>query len=241
MKQFPREFEALLSPRGRRVLAGREPSLHHVLARGQSRFVCADDLVTPKVAHEAAALLERALGPKLSPIEVPIPRETITEQARNYAELLPKSTSVESAFMDAGRSPSRQAAQECGLLQMMSSASFHAFAESLSGYPLKKKWGRQALRYRPGDYAGPHTDHHPEEPDARDGYTDVHLTFCTRGVSRQLMVYEQKGLLNQVREVTKSGLVTCYRLPFWHYVTPLEGTKAARRWLLLGTFLDDFE
>jgi hypothetical protein len=33
-----------------------------------------------------------------------------------------------------------------------------------------------------------------------------------------------------------------YRLPFWHYTTPLVGRPgkedAARRWVLLGTFLD---
>jgi len=32
--------------------------------------------------------------------------------------------------------------------------------------------------------------------------------------------------------------VSAYRLPFWHYTTPLEGRGAkAARWLVLGTFL----
>ena len=41
--------------------------------------------------------------------------------------------------------------------------------------------------------------------------------------------------------VAESGCLTLYRLPFWHYTTPLQAkpkqeTKAAR-WVLLGTFL----
>jgi hypothetical protein len=31
--------------------------------------------------------------------------------------------------------------------------------------------------------------------------------------------------------------VTAYRLPFWHYTTPLVGAPKAARWVLLGTFL----
>ncbi len=38
------------------------------------------------------------------------------------------------------------------------------------------------------------------------------------------------------------GGVTCYRLPFWHYTTPMVAKRGreeqARRWVLLGTFLD---
>ena len=38
------------------------------------------------------------------------------------------------------------------------------------------------------------------------------------------------------------GGVTCYRLPVWHYTTPMVAKRGregdARRWVLLGTFLD---
>ena len=96
----------------------------------------------------------------------------------------------------------------------------------------------QVLCYRPGDYAGPHTDHHPESPDHRDGYVDVHLTFCTPGVREQLIVYEENGHLSAQRSIAKSGTVTAYRLPFWHYTTPLQAKPEARRWLVLGSFTD---
>ncbi len=116
------------------------------------------------------------------------------------------------------------------------------FAEALSGYPLRRQWGLQALCYGPGDYAGPHNDHHPDEPLGRDGYTDLHLTFCLEGVEAQWLVYERQGHFSEVAPVATVGGVTCYRLPFWHYTTPLTARPGkagrCRRWVLLGTFLD---
>ncbi len=242
MRAFPSEFEALLSPLGRRVLEGKVPALDGVLARGQGRFVAARGLISQKTADAAARLLDWALGDRLTPMEAPIPPGTIWDMTQNYEERLPKASRVRTAFLDSKRSPGRAAAEACGLVAMLESASFHAFAERLSGYPLRRRWGRQALCYQPGDYAGPHTDHHPEEPEARLGYTDLHLTFCTRGVARQLLVWERKGHLSEVTDVAVGGLVTCYRLPVWHAVTPLEARPRARgharRWVLLGTFLD---
>ena len=98
------------------------------------------------------------------------------------------------------------------------------------------------LAYGPGDYAGPHNDHHPEDAEARDGYTDVHLTFCTPAVARQSLVYAPLGHFSEEANVKTLGGVTAYRLPFWHYTTPLVARPGqqsrARRWVLLGTFLD---
>jgi hypothetical protein len=40
--------------------------------------------------------------------------------------------------------------------------------------------------------------------------------------------------------VARPAAVTAYRLPFWHYTTPLvakRGRSDAARWVLLGTFL----
>jgi len=53
-----------------------------------------------------------------------------------------------------------------------------------------------------------------------------------------LLVYEKQSHLSEVSSIVTRGGVTCYRLPFWHYTTPLEGNAKARRWVLLGTFLD---
>lgn len=79
------------------------------------------------------------------------------------------------------------------MVGLLRSASFAAFAEVLAGRPLRRRWGIQTLCYVPGDYSGPHNDHHPEEAEAKDGYIDVHVTLATRGVAHQWLVYAHDG------------------------------------------------
>jgi hypothetical protein len=242
VKKFPREFEALLTKTGRRVLAGKHPVLSGALAKGQSRFVGAEGLLDAKRSRALAALLEHALGDKMMPMEQAIPRAATWKMKVAYTEKLPKTVKVRTAMLDDDKSPTRAISEEIGLMGMLRSKSFHAFAEALSGYPLRRQWGLQTLCYGPKDYSGPHNDHHPDEPYGRDGYTDLHLTFCNSGVDHQWLVYEQASHLQEIRSVATVGGVTCYRLPFWHYTTPLVAKRgregAARRWVLLGTFLD---
>ena len=91
--------------------------------------------------------------------------------------------------------------------------------------------------YGPGDYAGPHNDHHPQNAAARRGYIDLHLSLCSPGVEHQWLVYSRAGHFSEIASVAGRARVTAYRLPFWHYTTPLAGKKDAARWVLLGTFL----
>jgi hypothetical protein len=112
----------------------------------------------------------------------------------------------------------------------------------VTGRALRRKWGIQVLCYGPGDYSGPHNDHHPEEPEARDGYVDMHVSLTMPGVDHQYLVYAKDGHLTELTRVSTVGGITVYRLPFWHYTTPLLARRGAeatsRRWVLLGTFLD---
>jgi len=232
----PPQFADLLTRRGRAVLEGRVPSVTGILKTGQ-RFVALDGLLDRARSRALLSLLEEQVAPHLSPMEQPIPPETIFAMRHNYEELLPKSVRSKTVTMSS-RSKGARAVERCGVLAMMRSDTFGRFASVLSGREVRRRWGTQLLAYGPGDFAGPHNDHHPEDREARDGYTDVHLTFCTPGVRRQLLVYEQRGYLSQVADVARLGGVTAYRLPFWHYTTPLEGRRGARRWVLLGTFLD---
>jgi hypothetical protein len=64
--------------------------------------------------------------------------------------------------------------------------------------------------------------------------------FANDAVSHQWLVYESRGLLNNIQSINLNGAASAYLLPFWHYTTPLVArpkveTKA-RRWLLLGSF-----
>jgi hypothetical protein len=241
MRRFPDDFADLLTPCGAALLAGRHAQAG-ALASPRTRFLALDGLIDPRQAKAVATLLDHALLPHLRAMTQPIPPETIWGQTQNYAETLPKTMRQQTAHLDNERSAAFRAAAEIGLITCLRSDGYRAFAAALAGRGLKRKYGLQAIAYGSGDYAGPHTDHHPEEPAARGGYLDVHLSFATLAVRDQYLVYAKAGHFTEMVEVTqKPGLVTAYRLPFWHYTTPLRAKpkreKAARRWVLLGTFL----
>jgi hypothetical protein len=226
MRRFPDEFSELLRPRARR--AG---------PRAQTPFFAASDLIAPATAASAFSLLERHLAPTLKPLVRAIPPETIANQTRNYQERLPKTVRNRAADIDGTRSKAAKLAARIGLADMLSSPSYFAFAEKLAGRKLDPAFGRQVLRYGPGDYAGPHTDHHPEEPRAQGGYFDLHISFANKAATRQLLVYARSGHLDRAVDVAGPATIAAYRLPFWHYTTPLEGGPDAARWVVLGTFL----
>ncbi len=219
MARLPTQFADLLTAKGRRVLEGKAHA--GILKTGQ-RFFSAEGLLDAAKSRAVRAWLEANV--RLTPMELPVPPESVWGMTENYAELLPKTVRVQTAMRAA--------------VPFLHSDTFAQFASVLAGRTLRKRWGTQVLAYGPGDYAGPHNDHHPEDAEARDGYTDVHLTFCTPGVQRQLLVYERQGHFSEVADVATLGGVTAYRLPFWHFTTPLQGTARARRWVLLGTFTD---
>jgi hypothetical protein len=220
------QFADLLTARGRRALEGRLPALNGVLKTG-ARFVADARLLDMARCRALLGRLEREVLPTLVPMERGIPPQSIWGLTESYTELLPKTVRCRTA---------RRTGKT--VLRLLRSDTFGRFAEVLSGRKVRPHWGTQVLAYGPGDYAGPHHDHHPDEPRARDGYTDVHLSLCTPAVRQQLLVYAPYAHFTEQQSVAKTGLVTAYRLPFWHYTTPLQGGPGARRWVLLGTFLD---
>jgi hypothetical protein len=241
MDRFPAEFEDMLTAAGRRVLAGRS-RLCGALADPRRRFLAETGLVSERSARASVRLLDRALYDLLEPLEQPIPPETIWEMTKNYGELLPKTVRVRTAYLEQRRERAYRRAGEIGLVGMLQSESFAAFAAALAGRALRRRWGIQLLCYGPGDYAGPHNDHHPEEPAARSGYLDLHVSLSGRGVAQQWLVYAVQGHFSRIVDIATTGGVTAYRLPIWHYTTPLVARESAavataRRWVLLGTFL----
>jgi hypothetical protein len=233
---IPAEFEDLLSRAGRKVLAGTHP-LCGALAEPRTRFLMADDLLDRGKAARVRRTLEAELAGTLEPLDRPIPPESIWDMRRDYAELLPKTSRARTVFFDSRREPGVVAAERLGLVRPMRSASFRAFAEALAGRKLAARWGLQVLRYGPGDYAGPHNDHHPENAKAQRGYIDLHVSLSAPSVQHQWLVLSRAGHFSEIVSLAGACTVTAYRLPFWHYTTPLVGTKRAARWVLLGTFL----
>ncbi len=235
---IPTEFEDLLSAAGRRVLAGTHP-LCGALANPRTRFLARADLLDRAKVARLRRALEAELTGSLEFMERPIPPESISRMRHDYGELLPKTSRAHTIYFESRREPGVKAAERIGLARMMRSASFRAFAEALAGRRLSAGWGLQVLRYGAGDYAGPHNDHHPENKDARGGYIDLHLSLCSPGVAHQWLVYSRAGHFSEIVSVAQPATVTAYRLPFWHYTTPLvtKRGKDAARWVLLGTFL----
>jgi len=233
---IPAEFEDLLSRTGRKVLAGTH-ALCGALADPRTRFLAQDDLLDRAKAGRLRRTLEAELTGTLERMERPIPPETISSMRHDYGELLPKTSRASTIYFESRREAGVKVAERIGLVRLMRSQSFRAFAEALAGRKLASGWGLQVLRYGPGDYAGPHNDHHPENKDAKGGYIDLHLSLCTPGVAHQWLVYSRAGHFGEIGSVASPATVTAYRLPFWHYTTPLAGKPGSGRWVLLGAFL----
>jgi hypothetical protein len=237
---IPGEFEDLLTPAGRRVLAGNMPDVCGALADPRRRFIALTGMVAKAKAEALRRTLERAMAPLLTDLSQPIPPETIWNMKRNYDDWLPKAVRCRTAYLENKRGAGYTRAKELGLIDLLSSQSLIAFAEAVLGRKLDPKGGQQVLRYGAGDYSGPHTDHTPEIKRAAKGYLDFHLSLVGPGVAHQYLVYAKGGHFTEMVPVTESGCLTLYRLPFWHYTTPLQvkpDAKDAARWVLLGTFL----
>ena len=241
MRKFPAEFADLLTRKGRRVLEGRDGATRAALADPARPFVALNGLIAADKADAAWRLLDRALGSHLTLLSQPIPPESITGQTRNYEERLRKTARVMTAYLERRRSRAWAASERIGLIAMTGGASYRQFVETIAGRRTEAEFGRQVLCYRPGDYAGPHTDHHHEDARAAGGYVDMHVSFVGAGVARQSLVYARAGHFTEEVDVARPGCVTVYRLPFWHYTTPLQArataVATARRYVVLGTFL----
>jgi hypothetical protein len=238
---IPTEFEDLLSRAGKRVLAGADADACGALADPRRRFVALSGMVDKAKAERLRLMLEREMSALLTDLSQPIPPETIWEMECNYDDWLPKSVRCRTAYLENRRGAAWKRAKELGLIDLLSSQSMIAFGEAVLGRKLDPRGGQQVLRYGAGDYAGPHTDHTPEIGRAAKGYLDFHLSLVAPGVAHQYLVYAKSGHFTEMVSVAESGCLTLYRLPFWHYTTPLQAKpkqqQKAARWVLLGTFL----
>ena len=236
MRRFPPEFADLLNAKGRSLLDGHPAPL---ITR-RKPFVALQGLLRAEAVHQCRELLQREMSGFLRVLSTAIPPESITGMTKNYSERLPKVMRLKSASMESPRARDSQVAEKIGLWPMLRSPSFRRFAEVVTGLRLDPDVGGQVLCYEPGNYVGPHNDHHPEsDPEAR-GYIDVQITLADKGVRHQWLVYEEAHHLCRMINVAVPSLITVYWLPFWHYTTPLEASPnysgVARRWLILGTF-----
>jgi hypothetical protein len=240
MDRFPDEFEDLLNGKGRRLLR-KAPQLEDLIARRRTPIVLFEGVIDRDVARDCVRLLDESFYSTLHRMHTPIPREALTGMKKNYTDRLSKTVRVRTATLNSARSMALTAAKDIGLSAMMSSPSFRRFAQAVTRENLREDyWARQVICYETGDYSGPHNDHHPERAETRNGFLDFHIMFSNDAVAQQLLVYEDRRFLSAAHDVSKQPAVAVYRLPFWHYTTPLMAKPGqetrARRWLLLGSF-----
>jgi hypothetical protein len=186
--------------------------------------------------------IDRRLATHLRVLRSPIPKDIIRKLKVNYSESLPKTMRIRTADLDAKSGRAKRVAASLGLIAVLKSDELRRFGERVTGKKLQPDPGCQVICYEPGDYSGPHTDHHPEERELRDGYVDIHIMLSSPKVASQLLVYERQGMLNEVAEIGKGMSIAVYQLPFWHYTTPMlarPGADDARRWLLLASYFVD--
>jgi hypothetical protein len=236
MDRFPAEITNLLTVRGRRALAG--DRLAAALAAEHVVYVAG--AIDRDAALALHALLERRMRPLLVSLERPIPPESIANQTRNHQERLVKVARQATAYLERRDSRAFRMAERIGLVALLRSASLRALAERLAGRALDPRSGQQVLRYGAGDYVGPHTDHYPEDPRAASGYIDVHLSFAHHAVRHHALVWAVDGHFTRMADVSRPGGIAIYRLPLWHYTTPLVARRGAAatasRWVALATY-----
>ncbi len=241
MRRFPKEFSELLSPKGLRLLNGDSRNGSGLFRDKNAYFANFSNLIKSDVIDACIRLMDNNLRPHLSIEQREIPPESITRMKVNYQERLAKTMRIKTAFLRRRDARSYRAAEEIGLLEMMRSASFGRFAEALTGFQLEPDWSLQISCYEQGDYAGPHNDHHPENPALKKGFIDLHVMFANNAVAHHYLVYEDRGYFSKIVNINCRGGVSVYQLPFWHYTTPLAAKRGreaeARRWLLLGSFV----
>ncbi len=243
MERFPSELDDLLNARGRRLLA-EAPQLEKLLAQRRTPILVLENVIDDEVARDCIRLLDEAIYPHLRRMHQEVPREALAGMTENYEEMLPKTMRVRTAMFKTRKSRVLDAAREIGLADMMTSKSVVRLAQSVSQPKLRvNDWGRQVICYETGDYSGPHNDHHPQNEGECNGFVDFHLMFSNDDVAQQLLVYEERRFLSAVRDVSSRSALAIYRLPFWHYTTPLMARagreNSARRWLLLASFAYD--
>ena len=236
MNRFPSEFFDLLTQEWKSKLS-QPDGFSASLRKSQSKY-CSFEVISPAIGRACAELLTRAMDGCLQPLCARIPADSISKMRKNYTEQLPKTMHMSTAYLDRCGGKGFRAVERIGLWRMFNSESFRRCAEVLSGYALGD-FKFQVICYRHGDHVGPHNDHHPEIEELRNGYIDLHVSLANEYVAHQWLVWERRGFLSQIRNVNVAGSAAVYKLPFWHYTTPLMGLSGheeqARRWLLLAS------
>ena len=232
-KIFPSEFSDILNGRGLKAL--RDPTQDHNCKLG---FL--SNIIQKKYAEKILQDLNEYFYRNLHIHNATIPHDSIMRMKRNYTEQLGKTMKMKTIDLNNVRTKSYKLALDTGLIEMLHSASYKKMGEMLLTASFGAPVGNQLICYEDSGYVSPHNDHHPEDKHLKAGYYDIQLMLSNNYVTNQFLVYEEHGFLNKAVDISTLSGIAVYRLPFWHYTTPLMAKKnfesKAQRWLLLGSY-----
>lgn len=239
LKKFPTEFEDLLNKNGKKILKG-QYAAENFGKKGGTPIEVVKGVIDDAVAADCVAILKQNFHGRLKNVGSKLDPNAIKAMKKNYSEKLAKTLKMQTLELGVKKTKTNQMAHDCGLMQMMASDSLKAFAEAVTGETFGSPENNQIICYRHGDYVSPHNDHHPENDNVKNGYYDIHLMFSNEHVKHQWLVYEKNGFLNSTYDIASPSAIAIYKLPFWHYTTPMMGKEGkedeAHRWLLLRSF-----
>ena len=253
MNTWPAEFSDLLTDEARALLDAPAPLEQFRMDNGETPYVNLREVMKPDARAGGLALLEsrwpimqghREENP-LRPADQCAPEldyASCPYNSRLYHMFCPIAS-------DDGDDDFRRFFAESGLLAMCRSDSMRRFAEAITGYRLhqNQRSGVLVICYGANDYLSLHNDvKWPMQAGWVDSaepiaYVDLHLSFATDATEQQYLVIQQGAFCNRIMGGKPvNGTVSVYRLPFWHYATPLIARPgqedACRRWIVMANY-----
>ena len=254
--RWPSEFTELLTNRGREILDQGLVAPQFEFDNGETPYVSLRDVVDSEQARVCLAAFESrfaAIRPYRVDYRIPGASQARPELdyssspfcARHYQMTCPMD-GYDPRYDEAGLRNSRSFFDDSGLRTFAQSDSIRRFAEKVTGYELRQREGSGILVvcYGAYDYLSPHTDvSWPftagwDSENRAIAYVDFHLIFGNDAVAHQYIVMQDGAHLNKILGGPPfNGAISVYRLPLWHYSTPLVPKPGredeARRWILM--------
>jgi hypothetical protein len=253
MKSWPLDFADLLNDQGRALLEQPAPLAQFAMDNRDTPYVNLRELLTPQAEQGCLALLEQRW-----PImqrhreENPLRAADQCDPDLDYVSS-PYNSRLHHMFCPIGSREGdedfRQFFLDSGLFDMCRSDSMRRFAEAITGYRLlqNQRSGVLVICYGANDYLSMHNDvKWPMQAGWVDtaepiAYVDLHLSFVTDAAEQQFLLIQQGAYVNRIMGGKPvNGTVSVYRLPFWHFATPLipkaGEEERCRRWIVMVNY-----
>ena len=251
MSKIPTQFADILTPEAKAFLTTRNSSVFEPGAGGYAKI----NAITPHYSTLFFNTINDVVGPHLRNVlhkmpnspkkmhdykflwdSAPIPWQSHTCYM-DFADI--KGNREELPDLSPLKSIAYTQVKESGLFDIFQSESwfewFHNFIGADADQFEDQNKSIQFSKYTQGDNIGLHNDYYGTTKKVK-WFLDVHISFVNKWVDHQYMLFGKDTLNNEV-SVAANGSIGIYRLPLWHFVTPLIGKvgheNEAARWLII--------